>query len=117
MMTFTLFDTGMFLSASCSHIISTACNQLVSGIIISINIRLSSVLFFEKPFQTAIGVLLAMDHMKAASSLAIVVTTALWLLPCHQSPESGAQANLTLPCNVPDLFVQTLLAFEYSRMQ
>jgi hypothetical protein len=41
----------------------------------------SGVLFFKKPYQAAIGVLLAMAHMKAASSLAIAVTTALRLLP------------------------------------
>jgi len=43
----------------------------------------SGVLFFERPFQTAIGVFLAIAHMKAASSPAIAVTTALrfYLLP------------------------------------
>ena len=41
----------------------------------------SSVLFFEKLYQAVIGVLLAMAHMKAASSLAIAVTTVLRLLP------------------------------------
>jgi hypothetical protein len=51
------------------------------------------VLFFEKLNQTAIGVLLAMAHMKAASSLAIAVTTALRLLPFATSLRNLAHSR------------------------